>query len=71
MPPIMVSNVDTMPRMMMLHTMNWNCMLPKAMTLMAIAAMNRRLPLVSSWPMRNITELACLEVLPKRSPMNP
>ena len=46
-------------------------MLPKTMTLMAMAAMNRRLPEVKSWPMRNITEVARLELSPKRSPIKP
>ena len=32
----------------MLHTINWNWILPKTITLMAIAAMNRRLPEVKT-----------------------
>ena len=55
----------------MLHTMNWNCMLPNAMTLIAMAAMNRRLPDVKSWPRRNMTEVAFFEGSPNLSPINP
>ena len=57
--------------MSMLQTMKWNCMLPKAMTLMAIAAMKSLLPDVNSCPIRNMTDVAFLEGSPKRSPMNP